>query len=392
MSHRPSVLSLFSGVGGLDLGLEHAGFQIVGSVEIDEIARRSLGANWGDSWNPIAPHDIEVLGQQLQWNQLGVARSQLDVIAGGPPCQPFSKAAQWSSTSRTGLEDDRGILIYDVLDLVARLKPKILLLENVAGFVRGPTSALEVIKKSVGELNDATGLRYALQWKILNANDFGVAQVRKRSVLILSRIGPIEWPMPMPPELRPVSWDAIGDLCDQDSEGLTATGQYSGLLPSIPEGKNYQWHTARGGGLPLFGYRTRYWSFLLKLAKDMPAWTIAAHPGPSTGPFHWDSRPLTVREMLLLQSFPQEWRVEGNRRQQIRQIGNATPPALAEHLGITLMRSLGHTANEPSFGHRRNGPVPPQEPVKPVPKSFLKLKGNHPDHPGAGLGPSPRIN
>ena len=69
-------------------------------------------------------------------------------------------------------------------------------------------------------------------------------------------------------------------------EDLNVRGKWVGLLPSIPEGKNYLWHTSRGGGLPLFGWRTRYWTFLLKLAKNRPSWTIQAQPGPAVGPFH----------------------------------------------------------------------------------------------------------
>src|SRR4029079_12045835 len=128
-------------------------------------------------------------------------------------------------------------------------------------------------------------------------------------------------------------WDAIG--CEEFSEPVAqATGKWADLLASIPEGKNYLWHTNRGGGHQLFGYRTRYWSFLLKLAKDEPSWTLPAHPGPATGPFHWDNRPLSVAEMLSLQSFPAAWRVEGERRaDHVTQIGNATPPLLAELLG-----------------------------------------------------------
>ena len=387
---RPTFLSLFSGIGGLDLGLESAGFQLVGSVEADEVARRSLKANRGDSWFQIPPHDIRVLAQTLEPADLGLEIGGLDLIAGGPPCQPFSKAAQWSQTSRTGLKDDRGTLVGDVLELVATFQPKVVLLENVAGFVRGPTSALSFIENSLDELNLATGHKYEPAWEILNANWYGVAQARKRAIVVLSRIGAIGWPEPMATEIRPVAWDAIGGLDDPEAPMLESGGQYGPLLPSIPEGQNYQWHTERGGGLPLFGYRTRYWSFLLKLAKSQPAWTLAAQPGPSTGPFHWDSRPLTIQEMLLLQSFPGDWRVEGNRRDQIRQVGNATPPALAERIGAHLAAALGYVSRAPTLGHHRAGDVPPPKRLRAVPKKYHSLRGDHPPHPGAGLGPSPR--
>ena len=163
------------------------------------------------------------------------------------------------------------------------------------------------------------------------------------------------------------------------------------LLPSIPEGSNYLHHTDRGDVLPLFGYRTRYWTFLLKLAKDQPARTLAAQPGPSTGPFHWTSRPLTVREMLRLQSFPAGWNVEGVRREQVRQVGNATPPALAEAIGRSMMALLGARPGTPRLAiSRQNGAVPCPEDFGPVHSRYRALAGHHDAHPGTGLGPSPR--
>ncbi|MGH8069990.1 MAG: DNA cytosine methyltransferase, partial [Candidatus Entotheonellia bacterium] len=94
------------------------------------------------------------------------------------------------------------------------------------------------------------------------------------------------------------AWDAIGDLDKEDWPlELEVTGKWAALLRSIPEGKNYLWHTPRGGGEPLFGWRTRYWSFLLKLSKRHPSWTIQAEPGPATGPFHWRNRMLSIEEL-----------------------------------------------------------------------------------------------
>ena len=91
------------------------------------------------------------------------------------------------------------------------------------------------------------------------------------------------------------AWDAIGEFSLRSkADELKVRGQWADLLPSIPEGENYLWYTARKGGLPLFGWRTRFWSFLLKLAKDRPSWTIQAQPGPAIGPFHWENRMLSV--------------------------------------------------------------------------------------------------
>src|SRR5205085_2163673 len=99
-----------------------------------------------------------------------------------------------------------------------------------------------------------------------------------------------------------------------------ASGRWADLLPSIPEGENYQFHTRKGDGVPLFGYRTKFWSFLLKLDRSEPAWTIPAQAGPSTRPFHWNNRPLTIKELARLQTFPTKWRFAGMQRDQIRQI------------------------------------------------------------------------
>ena len=94
----------------------------------------------------------------------------------------------------------------------------------------------------------------------------------------------------------------------------------------------------RRRGLPLFGYRCKFWSFLLKLAKNQPSWTLPANPGPSTGPFHWSNRPLSIREMLRLQTFPASWKLpDVSRVTKVRLVGNATPPLLTEILG----RSIG---------------------------------------------------
>jgi len=107
MSEDMTVLSAFSGLGGLDLGLEAAGFSHVGCIEHDEWARRSLKANRGDEWPLLDPGDISLLAPRLRPSTLNLKRRDLGLLSGGPPCQPFSKAAQWSAAARVGLEDAR---------------------------------------------------------------------------------------------------------------------------------------------------------------------------------------------------------------------------------------------------------------------------------------------
>jgi DNA (cytosine-5)-methyltransferase 1 len=185
------------------------------------------------------------------------------------------------------------------------------------------------------------------------------------------------------------AWDAIGDLEHTSDPTLRVTGKWADLLPSIPEGSNYLWHTARGGGEPLFGWRTRYWTFLLKLAKDKPAWTLQAQPGPAVGPFHWRNRRLSLKELSRLQTLPIDYILKCNIRVAQRLLGNAVPSALAEKLGYEIRRQFfGDSVPEALslIPERRDG-LPPAIPQTPVPEKYRVLAGDHADHPGTGLGP-----
>lgn len=377
----------------MDLGLEAAGFRHVGCIEWDEAARRSLKANRDGKWPVLSHRDVRDAARELRPADLGLEVGELDLLAGAPPCQPYSKAAQWAPGSRQGLEDPRGRYLDDFLSLVETFLPKAVLMENVRGFVAGSTSALAHLQEHLAGIADRTGHEYRVQSQLLDAADYGVPQRRVRAIVVLTRLQrPFEWPGRLEPR---VAWDAIGRLpAPPDEVDLRAKGKWADLLPSIPEGSNYLWHTSRGGGLPLFGYRTRYWSFLLKLAKDEPSWTLPASPGPSTGPFHWENRPLTPQELLALQSFPSDWRVEGTRRlDQVRQIGNATPPLLAEVVGRSLvahLTGLSAATSPPVLTIRRCRPIAEASPVIEVPTAYHGYIGDHADHPGNGKGPGVR--
>lgn len=389
---RLTALSAFSGLGGLDLGLEAAGFEHLGCIENDEAARRSIKVNRGETWPILEPGDIATLAKVLQPDDLGIAPRQLSLLAGGPPCQPFSKAGQWSDTARQGLADVRSHCLHDFLSLVAVFLPRVVLMENVPGFVRGSLTALDEVASALREINERFGTSYVPEHRVVDAASYGVPQHRMRAIVVINRDGmKFRWPRPSHDDNPVRAWDAIGNL--QQESTPSALGKWADLLPSIPEGENYLFHTRLGGGQPLFGYRTRFWSFLLKLAKDRPSWTLPAQPGPSTGPFHWNNRPLTILEMLRLQSFPADWQVEGGWREQVRQVGNATPPLLAEVFG----RELATQFFKASFKgmrlrHRiaRVDHVPAASNTASVPAKYRALEGNHDDHPGTGKGPKPR--
>ncbi len=381
------MLSAFTGLGGLDLGLEKAGFRTVAAIELDASARATIKRN-RPRWNLLDEGDIAKVRGSLRPAKLGLRRRQLGVLVGGPPCQPFSKAAQWAEKGRRGLADPRAKPLRSFLGLVEMFLPRVILIENVPGFVRGATSALPVIERALSRINARNRTHYQLEWRVLNTADFGVPQRRQRAILVARRDGrPFKWPTPTHEKLPVRAYDALNDIHPDNPPPMT--GYWADLLSSIPEGGNYQFHTPDGAGEPLFGRRRKFWSFLLKLAKGEPAWTISAQPGPATGPFHWESRPLTTQELLRLQTFPKAWCVEGGSREQIRQIGNATPALFAEVIG----RAIGD--NVFSLRYRkglqlkiaRRRIVPRRHARRSVPSKYLNLRAPHLPHPGVGEGP-----
>jgi DNA (cytosine-5)-methyltransferase 1 len=185
------------------------------------------------------------------------------------------------------------------------------------------------------------------------------------------------------------AWDALGDLSEpEDLTGLKVGGKWGELLPTIPEGENYLWHTDRGGGQPLFGWRTRYWSFLLKLAKRLPSWTVQAQPGAAIGPFHWNNRRLTFQELCRIQTFPDGLKLECGRTEMQRMLGNAVPSLMAEVLAREIRRQL---LDAPAVGAIRLLPplrkdLPPPDSVRSLPAQYRSMIGNHAAHPGTGKG------
>lgn len=398
--NRPRVLSLFTGAGGLDLGLEAAGFTTSLCVEVDSDARATLAHNRPD-WKLANPGDINACRPEDLLAQAGLSSGQVDLLAGGPPCQPFSKSSYWVRGDTRRLQDPRASTLNAYLRVVEVGLPKVVLLENVGGLTfDGKDEGLTLLERGLAHINRLKRSKYNLNVLHINAADFGVPQHRERVILIASREGHA-FKMPVPthgtePQLEPfrTSWDAIGDLDSGNCPAeLSPSGKWARLLPSIPEGLNYLWHTPQKEGLPLFGWRTKFWSFLLKLAKARPSWTIQAEPGPATGPFHWKSRLLSVRELCRLQTIPDTYAILGDRRTAQRQIGNAVPSALAELIGLEIRRQLlgdSRIPRELTLVQTRRLPCPPPERRRPVAPEYLPLRGNHRAHRGTGLGPSAR--
>jgi DNA (cytosine-5)-methyltransferase 1 len=396
------AISLFSGAGGLDLGIERAGFGVRLCVEVDEIAKQTLSKNGQERL--ASPGDVHMLTAAEILEQAGLRRGEIALLAGGPPCQPFSKAGYWASGDSLRLKDPRARTFDAFLDIVDATLPEVFLLENVRGLAyKDKDQGIRLVRSRVDQLNKRRRTSYQVTVLHINAAEHGVPQLRERVFIVGHRHGK-SFQQPTPThgapddprvgagQLQPycTAWDSIGDLdIDLWPAELNATGAWAKLLPSIPEGQNYLWHTRRGGGLPIFGWRTRYWSFLLKLAKSEPAWTIQAEPGPATGPFHWRSRKLSIRELCRLQTFPDEYEILGTYREAYRQVGNAVPPALGELLGLEIRRQLlgERVRHELSLTPERQAGCPPPERRRPVPRNYQRLQGKHADHPGVGLGP-----
>jgi DNA (cytosine-5)-methyltransferase 1 len=396
-----NAISLYTGAGGLDLGFEAAGFQTAVAVEIDPEAVATLRAN--RSW-PVLDRDIHSVGSSELLERGSLGEGDADVLIGGPPCQPFSKAGYWANGDTLRLDDQRAGTLAAYLRILRDTLPRAFLLENVPGLAyHGKSEGLELIRRTIDRINRERGARYAIAVQRLNSADYGVPQLRERIFVIGSREGELfRFPSPTHQPLdqegqevitklptHATAWDALADIAEDDNLlELRVRGKWAGLLPTIPEGHNYLWHTARGGGLSLFGWRRRFWSFLLKLAKDRPAWTIQAQPGPAIGPFHWKSRRLSARELCRLQTVPDDYHVLGALQAVQRQLGNAVPSALAEVLARAIRRQLlgDDVAPQPTLIPSPKRPIPKPEPVRRVPRKFRDLVGDHEAHPGTGKG------
>lgn len=395
------VISLFTGVGGLDFGFEAAGFETRVAVELDSVCCSTIRLN--RDW-AVLEGDIHNISSRQILKAGKLKSGEADVLIGGPPCQPFSKSGYWARGDALRLDDPRADTLSAYLRVLRDTRPKALLLENVYGLAyKGKDEGLERILSGIEQINRETGTNYRPQWGVLDAASYGVPQHRERVFIIAGREGQhFEFPAATHGQVVDLfgdgkrcepfrtAWDALGDLPENlNDPDLRMGGKWADLLPSIPEGENYLHHTPRGRGKPLFGWRTRYWSFLLKLAKDRPSWTIQAQPGSAIGPFHWRNRKLSAQELCRLQTFPDGLLFECGRTQVQKLLGNAVPSLLAEVLAREICTQI--LGKKPK-GKRlkllppRRKNVPSPERLAAVPRKYLALQGDHAAHPGEGKG------
>lgn len=358
------AISLFSGAGGLDLGAERAGYQVRVAVEWDRDAATTMEKNFSHLAGPVITDDVIHVPTSAILKAAGLRAGQRPaLLIGGPPCTPFSKSGFWLDWKREGL-DPTASLLQEYTRVLREAQPDAFLLENVYALTYNNKASRPAYQRLLREIDEAG---YDCVAKVLNAADYGVPQARPRLFILGVRKGRRMPTHPAPThtgswERRSVAkgglphvtaGEALDGLVCEPEPGEAVNGKYGHLLADIPPGDNYLFYTAqRGHPDPQFGWRQKYWSFLLKLSPDKPAPTVQAQPGPYIGPFHWENRRLRVAELKRLFTFPDTFEFAGSRGSVQAQIGNSVPPTLAEQ----VVRQLVVATADPSapLGRRRS--------------------------------------
>ena len=380
----PIGVDLFCGAGGLSLGLEDAGIQVVLAVDHDKHSLATHRANFPGLALDVDLSDSAGIGQITDLLE-GV---DVDVLAGGPPCQPFSLAGQpkLRSLVAQGIrpeEDERRDLWAAMLEIAEHVQPGAVLMENVPGMALGDES--EIVRTMAARLEDSG---YFVDYRIVNASDYGVPQKRQRLIFVaLQHHDGFVWPSATA-SLVTVD-DAIGDLPAlgqtlgerrQAYGGSESDFQREARSGLSAEDKGEVWdhitRPVRDDDREAFGLMTpdtdygalperlrRYRADIFcdkykKLDGDGLSRTITAHIAKDG---YWyihpsENRTLSVREAARIQTFPDRFRFEGTRSHAFRQIGNAAPPALMAAVGKALVAALdGQDKGQSPESHRALG-------------------------------------
>lgn len=338
------AISLFSGAGGLDLGVEKAGYVVRAAVERYADATVTMEKNFHHLGSPVIKADILDVSTRDLLRAAGLrGRARPDLLIGGPPCTPFSKSGFWLEWKRSGLDPDASLL-QAYTRVLREARPKKFILENVYALTYNNQASRGAYERLLREIDEAG---YDYRAKVLNAADFGVPQSRPRLFVIGAEKG-----NRLPDHPDPThggSWErratgsaerphvttseAFDGLVTEPEPEETLRGAYGHLLADIPPGENYLHYTAeRGHQDPQFVWRSRFWSFLLKLDPNRPSPTIQAQPGSNVGPFHWENRRLRLPEVKRLFTFPDSFEFVGSRGSAQYMLGNSVPPLLAQRV------------------------------------------------------------
>ena len=323
MHIMPTSIELCAGAGGQALGLEQAGFDHNALIEVEPAYCRTLRLN-RPAWNVIE-------GDIAGFDARGYAG--IDLIAAGLPCPPFSKAGK-----QMGERDERN-LFPAALRIIDEARPAAVLIENVRGFMDAVFDDYRTRLR--GQLKK---LGYTVQWKLLNAADYGVPQLRPRVAVIALRERYAErflWPLAS--RMRaPTVGEALGDLMGADGWAGAPfwARRATEIAPTLVGG------SLKHGGPDLGPTRARTaWAAL-----GVEGRTIANRP---PAPNHVGPPRLTVRMAARIQGFPDEWAFHGAKTVAYRQVGNAFPPPVARALGESIAIALGVRVNGGAIGIAR---------------------------------------
>lgn len=349
---KPRVIDLFAGVGGLSLGFEKKGFDVVLANEYDASIASSYIANHKNTKMIVG--DITSLDLEDTFGKLA---GTIDVVIGGPPCQGFSQKGQ-----RKTIHDERNFLFKYYVSVVELVTPKYFVMENVPNLL---TAEGGYFRDEIEELFNKLG--YSLEYGVLNASDYGVPQNRRRAIIIGKLDGDAP-KLPVPKRNKVTIWDAISDLAYLESGEGSEEQEYK-----YPADSDYE-KMLRKDSSKLFNHiatkhsplalerlalippnagrevlpeehltKSIYSGTWTRMKKDEISVTITTRfDTPSSGKFTHPflNRAITVREAARIQSFPDDFHFVGNKGSQMKQVGNAVPPLLAAAIAEVIMNDI----------------------------------------------------
>lgn len=346
------VMDFFSGIGGLSIGFQEAGFEIVYANDIDSQICKSFQENHPNV--NVDNRDINSIKIQKEYFNY---KNKVNVIMGGPPCQGFSQKGK-----RLGLNDNRNFLFRKFLEIIKFINPDVFLMENVPNLITSSD------KHFINEIRFFFfKIGFSLTYQIVNAYDYGVPQKRKRAIIVGSRTGQ-NFIFPEKSSITRNVKDAISDLpVLKSGEGIEFSdynkkpvSEYQKILRLKSDGIWNHISTNHSKKaleklrfIPPFGGKEHLPKSLLtksiysgtwcRINPNKPARTITTRfDTPSSGEFTLNDqdRCLTVREAARIQSFPDRIRFHGPKTSQMIQVGNAVPPLLANQIAISIKKVL----------------------------------------------------
>lgn len=337
-----AAVDLFSGIGGLSLGLRQAGFSIRGAIESDKLAVEGYRENHRGVW--VWHEEIQGVPVRDVLRRLCLNKGQLPLLAGCPPCEGFSRLR--SKNGRHDVEDRRNDLIVEFERFAVGMRPWTIMLENVPGLAED--GRFEAFVETLDRM------RYEVRWKVLDAADYGVPQRRKRLILIASRFAEPRFPSPSP--TRPSVADFIRGLPSVGTSGDPAhdaemqhSERIQELIRGIPTDGGSRLDLAIDQQLVCHRNFDGFKDVYGRMAWDARAPTITGGcASPSKGRFLHpeEDRVISLREAALLQSFPPDYVIpmQRGRYAAAELIGNALPPEMIRRIASPIRRDLAKEA------------------------------------------------